>query len=85
MGSHEGALFLPPRGSNSLKSDWQRHVLACSGYVELGMFDEAALALEEIKPDDKNRNEVLGARVVLLHGSQRSGTWPPGCQPPCEG
>jgi lipopolysaccharide biosynthesis regulator YciM len=48
-----------------LKSDWQRHVLASSGYLELGMFDDAALVLEEIAPEDKNRNEVLGARVNL--------------------
>jgi hypothetical protein len=45
-----------------LKSDWQRHVLASSGYFELGMLDDAAQALEEITPEDKNRNEVLGAR-----------------------
>ena len=29
------------------------------------MFDAAALVLEEIEPEDKNRNEVLGARVNL--------------------
>jgi hypothetical protein len=29
------------------------------------MFDDAALALEEIEPKDKNRNEVLGARGKL--------------------
>jgi lipopolysaccharide biosynthesis regulator YciM len=44
-----------------LKTDW----LASSGYLELGMFDDAALVLEEIAPEDKNRNEVLGARVNL--------------------
>ena len=48
-----------------MKTDWQRHVLASSGYLELGMFDDAALVLEEIAPEDKNRNEVLGARVNL--------------------
>jgi hypothetical protein len=31
----------------------------------LGMFDDAAMVLEEIAPEDKTRNEVLGARVVL--------------------
>jgi hypothetical protein len=31
------------------------------------MFDDAALALEEIKPEDKTRNEVLGA-YEPLHG-----------------
>ena len=48
-----------------MKTDWQRHVLVSSGYLELGMFDDAALVLEEIAPEDKNRNEVLGARVNL--------------------
>jgi hypothetical protein len=35
-----------------LNSDWQRHVLASSGYLELGMLDNAALVLEEIEPED---------------------------------
>ena len=48
-----------------LRTDWQRHVLASSGYLELGMFDDAALALEEIEPEDKTRTEVLGARIAL--------------------
>jgi hypothetical protein len=43
-----------------LKSDWQRHVLASSGYLELGMFDDAAMVLEEMAPEDTTRNEVLG-------------------------
>jgi lipopolysaccharide biosynthesis regulator YciM len=54
-----------------LKTDLQRHVLASSGYVELGMFDDAALALEEIAPEDKNRNEVLGARVILYMAAKK--------------
>ena len=54
-----------------MKTDWQRHVLACSGYLELGMFDDAALALEEIAPEDKNRTEVLGARVVLYIAAKK--------------
>ena len=45
-----------------MKSDWQTHVLASSGYLE---FDEAAQVLEEIAPEDKTRTEVLGARVAL--------------------
>jgi hypothetical protein len=45
MGGNQGALFLPPRSSNSLKTDWQRHVLASSGYLELAMFDDAAMGL----------------------------------------
>jgi hypothetical protein len=55
-----------------LKSDWQRHVLASSDYLELGMFDPAALALEDIAPEDKNRNEVLGARVNLYMAAKKS-------------
>jgi hypothetical protein len=57
------ALFLlSSRGANPLKTDWRRHVLAWSGYLELEMFDDAALVLEEIAPEDKNRNES-SARV----------------------
>ena len=56
---------LSPKISDLLKADWQSHVLACSGYIELGMLDSAAEVLEEIAPEDKNRNEVLSARVVL--------------------
>ena len=51
--------------------DWQRHVLASTGYLELGMFDDAALVLEEIKPEDKTRNEVLGARVNLYLAAKK--------------
>ena len=29
-----------------MNSDWQRHVVASSRYLELGMLDDAALALE---------------------------------------
>ena len=35
------------------------------------MFDDAALVLEEIAPEDKNRNEVLGARVVLYMAAKK--------------
>jgi Flp pilus assembly protein TadD len=54
-----------------LKTDWQRHVLASSGYLELGMFDAAALVLEEIAPEDRTRNEVLGARVNLYMAAKK--------------
>jgi Flp pilus assembly protein TadD len=54
-----------------LKSDWQRHVLASSGYLELGMFDSAAQVLEEIAPEDKNRTEVLGMRVQLYMAAKK--------------
>jgi Flp pilus assembly protein TadD len=35
------------------------------------MFDDAALALEEIAPEDKNRTGVLGARVVLYIAAKK--------------
>jgi Flp pilus assembly protein TadD len=35
------------------------------------MFDDAALALEEITPEDKTRTEVLGARVVLYIAAKK--------------
>ena len=71
LGSYESAVILPPRVSDPLNSDWQRHVLACSGYLELGMFDDAALVLEEIAPEDKSHKEVLGARVNLYIAAKK--------------
>jgi Flp pilus assembly protein TadD len=71
LDNHEGAFRLPPRVSGSLKSDWQSHVLASSGYLELGMFDDAAMVLEEIAPEDKTRNEVLGARVGIYMAAKK--------------
>jgi Flp pilus assembly protein TadD len=35
------------------------------------MFDAAALVLEEIAPEDKTRNEVLGARVNLYMAARK--------------
>ena len=52
-------------------TDWQRHVLASSGYLELRMLDDAALALEEIAPEDKTRREVLGARVGIYMAAKK--------------
>jgi hypothetical protein len=43
-----------------LNSDWQRHVLASTGYLELRMFDDAALIFQEIATEDNSRN--LGPR-----------------------
>ena len=54
-----------------MKSDWQRHVLASSGYLERGMLDSAVLVLEEIAPEDRNRNEVLGAPVNLYKAAKK--------------
>ena len=71
LGGHEGTLRFPPRVTNPLSGEWQRHVLASSGYLELGMFDDAAMVLEEIAPEDKTRNEVLGARVNLYMAARK--------------
>ena len=35
------------------------------------MFDDAAMALEEIEPEDKTRSEVLGARVGLYMAARK--------------
>jgi Flp pilus assembly protein TadD len=42
-----------------------------AGYLELGMFDDAAIVLEEIAPEDKTRNEVLGARVDIYIAAKK--------------
>jgi hypothetical protein len=55
----------------TLKASWQKQVLACSGYLELGMLDDAANALEEIQPDDTSRKEVLYAQVGLYVASKK--------------
>jgi tetratricopeptide (TPR) repeat protein len=68
---HKGPFLRPSEVSDSLKSNWQKHVLASSGYRELGMLDEAANALEEIEPEDKTRKEVLGARVDLYMAAKK--------------
>ena len=65
------ALFLNLQEANPLKTDWQRHVLASSGYLELGIFDAAVMVLEEIASEDKTRNEVLGARVNLYMAAKK--------------
>jgi hypothetical protein len=85
MGGNQGSLFLPSRGSNPLKSEWQRHVLACSGYLELGMFDSAAMVLEEIAPEDKNRTEILGMRVQLYMAAKKWDMAAAVASHPCEG
>jgi hypothetical protein len=48
-----------------------RHVLASSGYLELGMFEKAAQVLEEIEPEDKKRKEVLRMRVQIYMAAKK--------------
>jgi hypothetical protein len=54
-----------------LKAHWQRQVLGSSGYLELGMLDDAALVLEEIAPEDKNRKEVLRMRIQIYMAAKK--------------
>ena len=44
---------------------WQRQVLASRGYLELGMFEDATLALEQMKAEDKTRIEVSYAALAV--------------------
>jgi Flp pilus assembly protein TadD len=45
--------------------NWQRRVLASRGYLELGMFEDATLALEQINAEDKTRREVSHATLIV--------------------
>jgi Flp pilus assembly protein TadD len=54
-----------------LNTNWQRRVLVSSGYIELGMLDDATLALDEIAPADQTRIEVLGARLALYMAARK--------------
>jgi hypothetical protein len=47
------------------------------------MFNEAAQVLEEIEPEEKTRNEVLGARVAVYIAAKK---WDmAAAEPPCKG
>ena len=49
--------------------------MVSSGYLELGMLDEAACTLDEIDPADKRRREVLHAQLELaIAGEQWNST-----------
>ena len=71
LDSNKGAVFLSSSGPDPLRSDWQRHVLASSGYLELGMLDDAVLALEEIASEDKTRSEILSARIDIYLAAEK--------------
>jgi lipopolysaccharide biosynthesis regulator YciM len=49
----------------------EKHILASSGYLELGMFDDAALALEEIEPEDKNPQRSPGRACELYVAAKK--------------
>jgi Flp pilus assembly protein TadD len=60
-----GSSFRAITSFNPLSSNWQRQVITSSGYLELGMLEDAALALAEIAPEDEKHIEVLEARLAL--------------------
>jgi cytochrome c-type biogenesis protein CcmH/NrfG len=45
--------------------------VVCSGYLELGMLDEAARILDEIDPKDRRRKEVLHAQLELATAAEQ--------------
>lgn len=45
--------------------DFSRHITAAQGFVDLGMFLDANGELEEIRPEMRDRSEVLAVRVRI--------------------
>ena len=45
--------------------------MVCSGYLELGMLEEAARILDEIEPKDRWRKEVLHAQLELATAAEQ--------------
>ena len=45
--------------------------VVCSGYLELGMLEEAARTLGEIEPPDRQRKEVVHAQLELAIARKR--------------
>ena len=45
--------------------------MVCSGYLELGMLEEAARILDEIEPKDRRRKEVLHAELELATAAEQ--------------
>jgi len=50
-----------------------RQLQEAQGYIELGLLDEAADALEEIIPEKKTHPEVMATRAILYRKAQN---WP---------
>lgn len=51
--------------------DWQRHTTAASGYLDLGMGQEAWDELDSMPPQDRARCEVVVMRLVILQAMAR--------------
>lgn len=45
---------------------WQRHLIAASGYLDLGMGQEAWDELDAMPPGDRARSEIVVMRLVIL-------------------
>ena len=70
LGHHRGPHCLLSGSSDSFKTDWQRHVLASSGYLELGMFDDAALVWKRSRQRIRTASRFQ-ERLLLIQFGQR--------------
>jgi len=51
--------------------NWQHHINAAQGYLELGMFQRSWDELEAVEPTDRARFEVLAMRLTVLQHMER--------------
>lgn len=51
--------------------EWQKHITAADGYLDLGLFDEAALELENIPPEHRTHPFVFGMRVTIYTAAKK--------------
>jgi predicted Zn-dependent protease len=61
-------------GCLRLNATWPRKIVVCSGYIELGMLEEAARNLREVEPADRQRKEVRHAELELAIAAERWNT-----------
>lgn len=54
-----------------MNAQCQRLLVEASGYIELGMLEEAAKTLEGIRAEDETRSEVLSVRLGLYMAEKR--------------
>jgi hypothetical protein len=54
-----------------LEAPDQKHLDVASGYIQLGMFTDAAEELEKIDPLLRAAREVLAVRVAIYHGLKK--------------
>lgn len=52
-------------------TDYERHLLAAQGYLELGMYSDANEELEKIAPEQRYLKEVLAIRVGVYNGMKK--------------